>query len=104
MISNAFSKASSVRPEKCVHEQRGARSSRARVEIVSSARPRCRLGAEQVGPKNDARIIAHTKLIGGGETTTVSFPTAKLKKGGDYTFFCSFPGHWAQMKGKLTFG
>ena len=55
-------------------------------------------------PKNDARIIAHTKLIGGGETTTVSFPTAKLKKGGDYTFFCSFPGHWAQMKGKLTFG
>ena len=55
-------------------------------------------------PKNDARIIANTKLIGGGETTTVRFPTAKLKKGADYTFFCSFPGHWTQMKGKLTFG
>jgi azurin len=55
-------------------------------------------------PKNDARIIAHTKLIGGGETTTVQFPTSKLKKGGDYTFFCSFPGHWTQMKGKLAFG
>jgi azurin len=55
-------------------------------------------------PKNDARIIAHTKLIGGGETTSITFPTSKLKKGGDYTFFCSFPGHWTVMKGKLTFG
>ena len=55
-------------------------------------------------PKNDPRVIASTKLIGGGETTTLRFPTAKLKKGGDYTFFCSFPGHWTQMKGKLTFG
>ena len=55
-------------------------------------------------PKNDPRVIASTKLVGGGETTTVRFPTSKLKKGGDYTFFCSFPGHWTQMKGKLTFG
>ncbi|WP_349258710.1 azurin [Steroidobacter sp.] len=55
-------------------------------------------------PKDDNRVIAHTKLIGGGETTTVRFATSKLKKGGDYTFFCSFPGHWAVMKGKLTFG
>lgn len=55
-------------------------------------------------PKNDSRVIANTKLIGGGETATVEFPTSKLKKGGDYTFFCSFPGHWTQMKGKLTFG
>jgi azurin len=55
-------------------------------------------------PKDDARIIAHTKVIGAGETATVTFPTSKLKKGGDYTFFCSFPGHWSVMKGKLTFG
>lgn len=55
-------------------------------------------------PKNEPRVIAHTKVIGGGETTSVRFPTSKLKKGGDYTFFCSFPGHWSQMKGKLTFG
>lgn len=55
-------------------------------------------------PKADARVLAHTKLIGGGETTTVRFATSKLKKGGDYTFFCSFPGHWTVMKGKLTFG
>jgi azurin len=55
-------------------------------------------------PKDDARVIAHTKLVGGGESTTVKFPTSKLKKGGDYTFFCSFPGHWSLMKGKLSFG
>ena len=55
-------------------------------------------------PKGDARVIAATKLVGGGESTTVKFPTSKLKKGGDYTFFCSFPGHWSLMKGKLSFG
>lgn len=55
-------------------------------------------------PKDDARVIASTKIVGGGESTTVKFPTSKLKKGGDYTFFCSFPGHWSLMKGKLSFG
>ncbi len=55
-------------------------------------------------PPGDARVIAHTKVIGGGETTTVTFPVSKLEKGGDYTFFCSFPGHWTLMKGKLVFG
>ncbi|HMN35484.1 MAG TPA: azurin [Chiayiivirga sp.] len=53
---------------------------------------------------DDDRIIAHTALIGGGETTSVTFPVSKLEKGGDYTFFCSFPGHWAVMHGKLVFG
>jgi len=53
---------------------------------------------------NDARVIAHTSLIGGGESTSVTFPVSKLEKGGDYTFFCSFPGHWAVMHGKLVFG
>ena len=55
-------------------------------------------------PKDDARVIAHTKVVGGGESTSITFPTSKLKKGGDYTFFCSFPGHSALMKGKFTFG
>lgn len=55
-------------------------------------------------PKNDARVIAASPLIGGGGTTRVRFATSKLKKGGDYTFFCSFPGHWGIMKGTLVFG
>ena len=60
--------------------------------------------ADDYLPKDDARIIAHTRLVGGGESTTVTFATAKLQKGGDYTFFCSFPGHWNLLKGKLVFG
>lgn len=55
-------------------------------------------------PPGDARAIAHTKVIGGGESTTVTFSTAGLSQGGDYTFFCSFPGHWAIMKGTFVFG
>jgi len=55
-------------------------------------------------PKGDARIIASTKIIGGGESTSVKFSTSKLTKGGDYSFFCSFPGHWAIMHGKFLFG
>lgn len=54
--------------------------------------------------KGDARVLAHTVVIGGGESTTIRFPTRVLTRGGDYTFFCSFPGHWAIMKGKLVFG
>jgi azurin len=51
----------------------------------------------------DNRVIAHTKVVGGGQTTSVTFPTAKLTKGGAYTYFCSFPGHSAVMKGTLKF-
>ena len=51
---------------------------------------------------DDPRVLGHTKIIGGGETTTATFPGSKLKAGGDYTFYCSFPGHWAVMKGTVT--
>jgi azurin len=52
----------------------------------------------------DKRVLAHTKLIGGGQSVTVKFSTAGLQKGGDYTYVCTFPGHSSLMKGKLTFG
>lgn len=50
----------------------------------------------------DTRVIAATKVIGGGESASVSFDVAKLKAGDAYTFFCSFPGHSSIMKGELT--
>lgn len=53
-------------------------------------------------PAGDARAIAHTPLVGGGASTSATFPGSILKAGGDYAFFCSFPGHWAIMKGKLV--
>lgn len=50
-------------------------------------------------PQSEAsKILAHTKLIGGGESTTVEF---KAPKKGTYTYICSFPGHYALMQGKL---
>ncbi|AOU94941.1 azurin [Achromobacter ruhlandii] len=51
--------------------------------------------------KDDARVIAHTKVIGGGETDSVTFDVSKLAAGQDYAYFCSFPGHFALMKGVL---
>ena len=50
----------------------------------------------------DARVVAHTSLIGGGQKTKITFPGKKLTAGGDYSFFCSFPGHSTLMKGKLV--
>src|SRR5690606_13106905 len=50
----------------------------------------------------DERVIAFTNLIGGGESTSVTFPVSKLTAGENYSFFCSFPGHYAIMQGTLT--
>ena len=52
-------------------------------------------------PPGDERVLVASKVIGGGEETTISFDASKLEAGGDYTYFCSFPGHFALMSGKL---
>ena len=49
----------------------------------------------------DTRVIAQTKMLGGGESTSVTFDVAKVKDGGPFKFFCSFPGHLALMQGSL---
>jgi azurin len=55
-------------------------------------------------PDNDKRIIAATKVVGGGESTTVKFSTAALVQGARYVFFCTSPGHSAVLRGKFLFG
>jgi len=52
-------------------------------------------------PANDDRIIAATEIIGGGESTSVSFSIDDLDPSGSYTFFCSFPGHYPAMSGSF---
>jgi azurin len=52
----------------------------------------------------DQRVLAHTRVIGGGETTSVTFPASILRQGGDYSYLCTFPGHSALMHGKFRFG
>jgi azurin len=71
------------------------------VMAVANAGVGAGLGNDHV-PPGDARVIAHTRMIGGGQTAAVKFSTKALTKGGDYTFFCSFPGHYGLMKGKFV--
>ena len=52
-------------------------------------------------PAGDARILASTAVIGGGQEVMVTFDVSKLTAGGDYTYFCSFPGHFVLMNGKF---
>lgn len=52
----------------------------------------------------DKRVVAHTRLIGGGQSATVRFPARLLQKGTPYAFFCSFPGHFGLMRGTLSVG
>ena len=42
-------------------------------------------------------VLANTKVLGPGESDTITFTVPK----GEYEFICSFPGHWASMRGKL---
>ncbi|WP_417616591.1 azurin [Oceanisphaera sp.] len=51
---------------------------------------------------DDDRVIAHTALIGGGESSSVTFSTADMKADGNYSYFCSFPGHIGIMKGTFS--
>ena len=50
----------------------------------------------------DTRVVAHSKVVGGGESTSIKIPVSKLTGAGPYSFFCSFPGHSALMKGTIT--
>jgi azurin len=54
-----------------------------------------------IPPDFKDKIIAHTTLVGGGETAELTF-TAPTKPG-TYDYLCTFPGHFATgMKGTLT--
>jgi azurin len=53
---------------------------------------------------DDKKVLAHTKVVGGGQSDTITFSTASLKAGGDYSYLCTFPGHNALMHGKFKFG
>lgn len=50
----------------------------------------------------DARILAKTPMLGGGETATVTFPVSRLAAGQSYTYYCSFPAHAQHMRGTLV--
>jgi azurin len=43
-------------------------------------------------------MIAHTKLLGPDESETIEFTAPAA---GSYDYLCTFPGHFAIMKGKM---
>ena len=56
---------------------------------------------EYVAPAMEKDVLARTKLLGPGESDTVTFTAPYVP--GDYDFICSFPGHATQgMKGILA--
>jgi len=60
------------------------------------------MGAKDNGhipPSKQDSIIAHTELVGGGESDTIEF---EAPPEGEYDYICSFPGHYQQMQGKLV--
>ncbi len=73
------------------------------LEAVANAGMGAGFTNDYVAP-GDKRVLAHTKLIGGGQTTSVTFPTSILKPGGNYRYLCTFPGHHALMHGTFKFG
>ena len=52
-------------------------------------------------PTGAKEVLAHTKLLGPGETDTVTFNAPQIP--GAYLYVCSFPGHYSQgTKGFMT--
>ncbi|MEK9773725.1 MAG: plastocyanin/azurin family copper-binding protein [Opitutae bacterium] len=44
-------------------------------------------------------VIAYTKLLGPGESETITIEAPTVK--GDYQYVCTFPGHFAMMRGTM---
>jgi len=52
-------------------------------------------------PTGAKEVLAHSKLLGPGESETVTFNAPYIP--GDYLYLCSFPGHYSQgTKGFMT--
>ncbi len=52
-------------------------------------------------PPDSKDVLAHTKLLGPGESDTVTFNAPQIP--GEYLYLCSFPGHYSQgTKGFMT--
>ena len=56
-------------------------------------------GADNEYVPDDDAVIAHTPMSGPGETVSVTFTTPE--ETGDYGYVCTYPGHWATMRGTM---
>ncbi|WP_028296794.1 plastocyanin/azurin family copper-binding protein [Olivibacter sitiensis] len=54
---------------------------------------------EYIPEAQAGNVIAHTKLLGPGESDEIEIT---LPSKGTYEFICSFPGHFGSMRGKIV--
>jgi len=55
---------------------------------------------EYIAPDYEDQVIATTRMLGDGETDTITFTVPEVT--GEYDYVCTFPGHFAGgMVGKL---
>lgn len=45
------------------------------------------------------QMVGYVRLIGGGQSASLTFTAGEE---GDYLFFCSSPGHFDKMQGRIT--
>lgn len=45
------------------------------------------------------QMVGYVRLIGGGQSASLTFTAGEA---GDYPFFCSSPGHFDKMQGRIT--
>ncbi|MEO8935033.1 MAG: plastocyanin/azurin family copper-binding protein, partial [Xanthomarina sp.] len=55
--------------------------------------------ADYIPEPYESSIMTHSRLLGPGESDTITFD---LENPGVYEFICSFPGHWGTMHGSIT--
>ena len=69
---------------------------RPNTDLASFAMSAMKAKDNEYVPVGAPEVMVNTKLLGGGEKTTIEFeaPTP-----GTYSFICSFPGHYALMQG-----
>jgi len=56
-------------------------------------------GYVPVDKESKEQMVGHVKLIGGGQTATLTFTAGEP---GEYPFFCSSPGQFDKLTGKIT--
>ncbi len=69
-----------------------------KVDLIEFANKAATARDNQYIPKGSDEVIVYTDMIGGGQETAIEFLPPEP---GVYDFICSFPGHYAMMKGKF---
>jgi azurin len=68
------------------------------LEFATKCNAAAATGYVPVDKESKAQMVGHTPLIGGGKSATLKFVAGEP---GEYLFFCSSPGHFDKMRGKI---